>query len=205
MKISIVKDSKPPKLKIFAALGFLLLFVLYSSNVEASAISGLKKKYDRFIQDIAEKYGVDAPLIHSIILAESNYNEFAISSKGAVGLMQLMPETAKDYGVENLYSPTENIKGGVRYLKDLMNYYNYNRDLYLAAYNAGPEAVKKYGGVPPYPETIRYINKVNAFYRQIKTAKKQKSRIYKFYDESGKVVLTNNPHLYSIYKNRKTK
>lgn len=206
MKISELKDPKGSKLKIFAALGFLLLFVLYSSNAEARAISELKKKYDGFIRDVAVKYGVEAPLIHSIILAESNYNEFAISSKGAVGLMQLMPETARDYGVKNLYSPTENIEGGVRYLKHLMNYYNNNLDLSLAAYNAGPEAVEKYGRVvPPYPETRRYIKKVKAYLSQSKAIKRRKSKIYKFYDESGKVVLTNNPHLYSIYKNRETK
>lgn len=205
MKISKLKNPKGSKLKIFAALGFLLLFVLYSSNAEARAISELKKKYDGFIKNVAAKYGVEAPLIHSIILAESNYNEFAISSKGAVGLMQLMPETARDYGVKNLYNPTENIEGGVRYLKHLMDYYNRDLELSLAAYNAGPEAVAKYGGVPPYPETKRYIKKVKTYLSQTKAIKRRKSKIYKFYDESGKVVLTNSPHLYSIYKNRKTK
>ncbi len=205
MKISKLKNQKGSKLKIFAALGFLLLFVLYSSNAEARAISELKKKYDGFIKNVAAKYGVEAPLIHSIILAESNYNEFAISSKGAVGLMQLMPETARDYGVKNLYNPTENIEGGVRYLKHLMDYYNRDLELSLAAYNAGPEAVAKYGGVPPYPETKRYIQKVKTYLSQTKAIKRRKSKIYKFYDESGKVVLTNSPHLYSIYKNRKTK
>lgn len=205
MKISKLKNPKGSKLKIFAALGFLLLFVLYSSNAEARAISELKKKYDGFIKNVAAKYGVEAPLIHSIILAESNYNEFAISSKGAVGLMQLMPETARHYGVKNLYNPTENIEGGVRYLKHLMDYYNRDLELSLAAYNAGPEAVAKYGGVPPYPETKRYIKKVKTYLSQTKAIKRRKSKIYKFYDESGKVVLTNSPHLYSIYKNRKTK
>jgi len=205
MKISKLKNPKGSKLKIFAALGFLLLFVLYSSNAEARAISELKKKYDGFIKNVAAKYGVEVPLIHSIILAESNYNEFAISSKGAVGLMQLMPETARDYGVKNLYNPTENIEGGVRYLKHLMDYYNRDLELSLAAYNAGPEAVAKYGGVPPYPETKRYIKKVKTYLSQTKAIKRRKSKIYKFYDESGKVVLTNSPHLYSIYKNRKTK
>ncbi len=205
MKIRELKNSKGSKLKIFTALGFLLLFVLYSANAEARAISELKKKYDGFIKNVAAKYGVEAPLIHSIILAESNYNEFAISSKGAVGLMQLMPETARDYGVKNLYNPTENIEGGVRYLKHLMDYYNRDLELSLAAYNAGPEAVAKYGGVPPYPETKRYIKKVKTYLSQTKAIKRRKSKIYKFYDESGKVVLTNSPHLYSIYKNRKTK
>lgn len=205
MKISEQKDSRPSKIKIFAALGFLLLFVLYSSNAEARAISELKKRYDPIIKTVANEYGVDAQLIHSIILAESNYNEFAISTKGAVGLMQLMPETARDYGVENLYNPTENIEGGVRYLLDLMNYYDQNLSLSLAAYNAGPQAVEKYGGIiPPYPETKRYVRKVMAYYNQSKAAKRQRSKIYKFYDESGKVVLTNSPHLYSIYKNKKT-
>ncbi|UCC41039.1 MAG: lytic transglycosylase domain-containing protein [Candidatus Aminicenantes bacterium] len=202
--MSELKDSKPFKLKIFTVLGFLLLFVLYSSNAEARAISELRKKYDNIIQRVANNYNIDAQLIHSIILTESNYNEFAISSKGAVGLMQLMPETARDYGVKNLYNPEENIKGGVRYLRDLINYYNGNLNLSLAAYNAGPEAVKKYGRtIPPYPETKNYVRKVTASYNRNKAIKKR-SKIYKFYDESGKVVLTNDSHLYSIYKKRKS-
>jgi soluble lytic murein transglycosylase-like protein len=206
MITSALKESKLSKMKVFAALGFLLLFLLYSSNAEASAVSELKKKYDHLVTTIANNYNIDPQLVHSIILVESNYDKYAVSSKGAMGLMQLMPETAKDYGVKDIFDPYENIKGGVRYLRHLMNYYDQEMDLYLAAYNAGPEAVEKHGrAVPQYPETKRYIKKVKTFYRQNGTAKKLRSRIYKFYDESGKVVLTNSPHLYSIYKNRKTK
>ena len=104
--------------------------------------------------------------------------------------MQLMPSTASQYGVRNIFDPRENIEGGVKYLKDLIRLYQGKTDLVLAAYNAGQEAIKKFGGIPPYPETINYIEKVKASYQQpfIKT----KTKIYKFIDKRGRVVLTND-------------
>jgi len=160
-------------------------------------------RYRDIILDIAQKYGMDPALIHSIIAVESDYNPFSVSSKGAAGLMQLMPETARDYGVKNVYDPRENIEGGVKFLKDLNKKYKGREDLILAAYNAGPEIIKKYKGVPPYPETINFIRKVkNVYYGR---ARMKSTRIYKFYDSSGRLVLTNNPRLQAINKKKHRK
>ena len=118
------------------------------------------------IANAAKTHGLDAKLIHAVIRAESGYNEKAISSKGAVGLMQLIPATAQRYGVVNSYDPTENISGGTRYLRDLLKMFNGNVELALAGYNAGENAVIRAGNrIPPYPETMAYVPKVLNFYR----------------------------------------
>ena len=109
------------------------------------------------IRKVAKKHGIEPELIHAIIRAESNYESTAVSPKGAIGLMQLMPTTAKAYGVNDFCDPEENIEGGTKYLKDLIKLYQGKTSLVLAAYNAGQEAVKKYKGIPPYPETRNYI------------------------------------------------
>jgi hypothetical protein len=151
-------------------------------------------KYDSIITKAAVKYGLPSDLIHSIIKAESNYNPTAVSHKGAVGLMQLMPSTAKQYGVNNLYDPEDNVLGGTKYLKDLSSLYQKNLDLVLAAYNAGQEAVKKYQGIPPYQETIEYIEKVKSSYGKKSIA--GRTKIYKYRDQNGRIVITNNIFLY---------
>jgi len=156
-------------------------------------------KYNNIIHNVAQKYNIPVKLIHSIISVESNYNPWAVSPKGAVGLMQLMPDTAQEYGVNNLFDPSENIEGGVKYLKDLIRAYKGKTDLVLGAYNAGQEAIKKHRGIPPYPETMDYIKKVKRKYQKGLIA--ISTKIYKFHDPSGRVVLTNNPRLVSI--NRK--
>ena len=118
------------------------------------------------IANAARLHGLDARLVHAVIRAESGYNENAVSSKGAVGLMQLIPATAQRYGVINSYDPTENISGGTRYLRDLLKMFNGNVELALAGYNAGENAVIRAGNrVPPYPETMAYVPKVLSFYR----------------------------------------
>ncbi len=150
--------------------------------------------FDGIIESVALKYGLPKALIHSIILAESNYDPNAISSKGAVGLMQLMPETAKQYGVKDRFNPAANIEGGVKYLKDLIKLYESKMDVVLAAYNAGQETVKKYGGIPPYRETMIYIDKVKSSFE--KKARYKDRRIYKFIDNKGRIVLTNDYNLY---------
>lgn len=119
------------------------------------------------IADYAKRYGLPASLLHAVISAESAYDANAISRAGAVGLMQLMPETARRYGVVNRRNPADNIDGGTRYLRDLLHMFGNDLTLALAAYNAGENAVKRSGNkVPPYPETRNYVKKVISFYKQ---------------------------------------
>ncbi len=118
------------------------------------------------IDNAAKSYGVDPRLIHAVIRAESGYNERAVSNKGAVGLMQIIPSTGEMLGVKNLHDPVENIFGGTRYLSQLLKMFNGNMELALAGYNAGENAVIKYGHrIPPYAETQAYVPKVMAFYK----------------------------------------
>jgi soluble lytic murein transglycosylase-like protein len=117
--------------------------------------------YDKIIDAAAKSANVRADLVRAVIQVESGFDARARSSKGAMGLMQLMPGTAADLGVQNPYNPQENIFGGVTYLRQLLDKYGNNEELALAAYNAGPEAVDRYGyEVPPYRETRDYVNKV---------------------------------------------
>ncbi len=123
------------------------------------------RKYDKIIAKAASKFNLDVALIKAVIKAESNFNHQAVSRAGAKGLMQLMPQTASALNVDDVFHPGDNIEGGARYLRYLLNLYNGNLTLALAAYNAGEGAVAKYNyGVPPYRETRNYIRRVLAFY-----------------------------------------
>jgi soluble lytic murein transglycosylase-like protein len=113
------------------------------------------------VDRIAKQEGVEAPLVHSVIQAESNYNSDAVSPNGAQGIMQLIPATARRFGVSNTFDPADNIQGGVRYLRFLLDYYHDDYTKSIAAYNAGEAAVDKYNGVPPYAETIGYVRIVS--------------------------------------------
>lgn len=117
-------------------------------------------RYDRLIREISQKYSVDPALVKAVIKAESDFNPYAVSKKGAQGLMQLMPKTLNDLKVHDPFHPRENIDGGVRYLKRMLKRFNNNITLTLAAYHAGAKAVEKYEDIPPYQETQHYVKKV---------------------------------------------
>lgn len=134
-----------------------------TSNASRAEIEGLIDKY-------AEKNGLDSDFVKAVITQESGFNPNATSKCGAMGLMQLMPSTAEGLGVTNAYDAEQNIMGGTKYLKGLMDRFDNNKSLALAAYNAGPNAVKKYGGIPPYAETQNYVKKVLSNYDHMKGA-----------------------------------
>jgi soluble lytic murein transglycosylase-like protein len=119
-------------------------------------------RYANLIHASAQRHGVDEKLIAHVIAAESNFDPKAVSRKRALGLMQLLPETAARYAVRNIFDPAQNIDAGTHYLKDLLARYSGNLRFALAAYNAGPEMVDRYGGVPPFPETQSYVRSITA-------------------------------------------
>lgn len=124
-----------------------------------------QKRYMPLIADAAKANQLEFALLHAVICAESGYNPHAKSPKGAIGLMQLMPATARRYGITNLYDPAQNIQAGAQYLRDLMHLFNNDMNLTLAAYNAGENAVLRYDNqIPPYRETMQYVPKVLKFY-----------------------------------------
>ena len=126
-------------------------------------------RYANIVDTASRAYGVDKALVHAVISAESGYNATAVSRTGARGLMQLMPETARRYGVRNSMDPVQNIYGGVKYLRDLLTMFKGDMRLAIAAYNAGENAVIRYGRVPPYAETLGYVPKVLEFYRKFQS------------------------------------
>ncbi len=123
---------------------------------------------DELIRNTAYRYGIAPSFVHAVIREESNYNPRAISYKGAVGLMQLTPDTAARFGVRNRFDPVQNVEGGVRYLRHLMDLYPGQTHLVVAAYNAGEGAVDRYGGVPPYWETRRFVPRVVRQYQRLR-------------------------------------
>lgn len=131
-------------------------------------------RYALIVAQAAFDYDLPAELLHAVIQAESNYNATALSPKGAAGLMQLMPATARDLGVQDVFDPVANVRGGARYLKRLMKMFGNDVSLALAAYNAGPGAVLEHGSaIPPYPETQRYVPSVLGHYQRLQAGIEQ--------------------------------
>ncbi|MCE1247202.1 MAG: lytic transglycosylase domain-containing protein [Firmicutes bacterium] len=131
----------------------------------APAVSTKASDYDSIINEASTQYGVDARFIKAIIQQESGFNPNATSGCGAMGMMQLMPETAKSLGVNNGYDARENIMGGVKYIKQQLDAFGGDKEKALAAYNAGPGNVQKYGGIPPFAETQNYVKNIMSMYK----------------------------------------
>jgi len=157
-----------------------------------------RRNFSREIRTAGEKHGVDYNLIRSVIKAESDFDPDAVSRAGAKGLMQLMPGTARRYGVKDVHDPSENINGGTGYLKYLIKKYNGDVRMALAAYNAGESAVEEYSGIPPYRETRKYVSKVMTFYEKLsgrRTGSGGHNIVYRYLDENGTLVLTDTPRI----------
>ena len=155
-----------------------------------------RQKIEVMIREVSARYNVDPALIRAVIETESNWNSTAISRKGALGLMQLVPGTARQLGVNNAFDPKQNLDGGVRYLHTLLERYNGDLDRALAAYNAGPGAVDRAKGVPQFRETREYVRKVTDSYNRpgsnrLPRASSAPRPIYQTVAEDGRVVFTN--------------
>ena len=128
-----------------------------------------RPRFEAEIQEASRAHGVETALLHAVVSVESRYNPRAVSNKGAIGLMQLMPQTARRYGVQDAFDPRQNLHGGARYLRDLLRMFDNDVSLALAAYNAGEQAVVKHGNrIPPFQETKRYVPMVLELYRRLR-------------------------------------
>jgi soluble lytic murein transglycosylase-like protein len=146
--------------------------------------------YESHIKNASEKHQMDPDLIKAVIKQESNFNPADVSNKGAIGLMQLMPETARGLGVQNAFDPYENIHAGTRFLRIMLENFNGDLEKALAAYNAGPGAVRKYGAIPPYKETQNYVRKVLKYY-----SSQQDGKLFTFKGKKGELIFTDQPYL----------
>jgi len=175
------------------------------SGVRSSSLTA--EKYEAEIAQCADNYGVDSALVKAVIKAESNFDNRAISRAGAQGLMQLMPATARLRNVDNPFNPEQNIDGGVRHLQYLLKTFDGDTKLALAAYNAGENAVRKYNGIPPYPETKNYVSTVLSHYGRYSgqvpgtaaspaAAAPRTAQIQSFVNAEGTRVFTNVPWKY---------
>ncbi len=183
--------------------------VVYTNVLEDSALpqppaptvsNTVSDPINALINVISGNHGVDPGLVRAMIKAESNFNRWAVSSKGALGLMQLIPTTGARYGVRDFFDPEQNIEGGVRYIRFLLQKFNGNLDLSLAAYNAGENLVERLGRIPPIRETQDYVRRVRAAYGKpstpavtaaIPAAKPETQQIFRTVDERGVIHFSN--------------
>jgi len=195
---STTRSSRIPLLKT-AASGAALRTTQssFATSPEMSAIDQAnREKIEQMIREVSARYRVDPALVRAVMQTESNWNSSAVSRKGALGLMQLVPGTAQQLGVNNAFDPKQNLDGGVRYLHTLLERYNGDLDKALAAYNAGPGAVDRAGGIPRYRETRNYVQKVtDSYFRpgsdRLPRAFEERRPIYRAVDADGRVVFTN--------------
>jgi len=169
---------------------------LEASPVLSVAEQANRAKIEEMIREVSARYRVDPALVRAVIQTESNWNSSAVSRKGALGLMQLVPGTAQQLGVSNAFDPKQNLDGGVHYLHMLLERYNGDLDKALAAYNAGPGAVDRAGGIPQYRETRNYVQKVtDSYFRpgsdRLPRAFDMQRPIYRAVEADGRVVFTN--------------
>lgn len=165
-----------------------------SLGIDSDRISPEAVYYEDVIQHYSSRHQVSEDLVKAVIQVESNYDPFAVSVKNCKGLMQLHPDTARRFGVKDVFNPEENIAGGIKYLGFLIDHFDDNLDFALAAYNSGENTVKKYNGIPPYPETIRYVEKVKSLAGILEAREETRERpvrINRIIDSAGNVTLTN--------------
>lgn len=197
-----INDAPPKPLKVSAFSGAKPRATIYlpaeSSYIGPSrpAMSIDRDGVERLVREASDRHNVDPALVRAVIETESHWNPGAISNRGAVGLMQLIPTTAQRFGVNDAYNPQQNVDAGVRYLKVLLERYNGNLDLALAAYNAGEGAVDRAHGIPSYRETRNYVQKVqNAYFRpgsgRQENAFTKPTSIHREVDANGRIVFTN--------------
>ncbi len=167
-----------------------------------SVQANIPAAYLDIINSACGRHGVDPSLVHAIVKVESDFNPYAMSRKGAMGLMQLMPQTAVDMNIKNSFNPAENIDGGVKYLRYLIDRYEGNLSLALAAYNSGETAVKRWGTIPPYKETQNYVKRILKIYNGGQSSFVTRYTIYMGYGEDGALLFTDNP---SNHKNKNLK
>jgi soluble lytic murein transglycosylase-like protein len=188
--------DRPPSQVAYSSVGSASTASSASSKKITLTSTVKAPKYSSIITRVARTYGISSELIKAIIKVESNYNARAVSPKGARGLMQLMPDTAKRFGVSDSFDPEQNIVGGVKFLRFLFEEFGENNlDLVLAGYNAGEQAVKKHNDqIPPYRETKQYVKKVMALYNPAAPSAykhTKTSTIYRYVNKNGTVTFTN--------------
>ena len=172
---------------------------------EPLSSSNVSRAYAEIINTVCGRHGVDPALVHAIVKVESDFNPYALSRKGAMGLMQLMPQTAEVMNVGNSFNPHDNIDGGVKYLRYLIDRYEGNLPLALAAYNSGETAVKKWGTIPPYPETQNYVQRIMKIYNGNELAFRPHCTIYMVYGADGVLMLTDDPSKRKYFRRKTAK